>query len=83
MSDLQICRATGKRSHRSIQAAKIQAKFFARSLAHRHELSQDMYAYLCNRCDSWHLTRTSTWNGKESEQVYVAAPAEIQRWGWS
>ena len=67
-------------SHRSLSAAKVNARLFARKVFARGEIVQDIYAYQWPRCDRWRLTRKKEWNGKPLQQVYIAAPVEMQRW---
>lgn len=79
--------ASGKAGHRSLRVAKAAARIFARRLAEQRELVVDLYAYRCEHCPAWHLTRRSEWPGDQLAPayiapVYIAPPEETQRWAW-
>lgn len=67
----------------NLRAAKVNARMFAQRLLARKEITEDMYAYPCDRCQGWHLTRLAEWNGTPLTQVFIAAPPDMQRWAMS
>lgn len=66
--------------HASLRKAKAAAHAFARELNHGKKLAQDLYAYQCQGCRGWHITRRSEWDEVENALVFVAAPESLQRW---
>lgn len=77
-----VCAMSGKVRYPSISAARVQAKLFAQELSNRREITQNLYAYPCGRCDGWHLSRQPSFDRAPSQLVYEAPDPEIQRWGW-
>lgn len=82
MTQLTYCPKQGKVRFISLAAASVGARMFAQSKHKRREIVEHLYAYKCERCDHWHLTRTAVYFGVRHARVYEAAPPEIQRWGW-
>ncbi len=79
---LRHCPKQDKVIYISIAAARVGARMFAQAKARRREIVETMYAYECDRCGKWHLTRTANYFGMPRTMVYEAADPEIQRWGW-
>lgn len=70
--------SSGKKRHSSLPHAKTAAHAFARELNREKTIAQNMYAYRCEKCRGWHLTRQAGWDNVT--QVLQAAPEELQRW---
>ena len=70
------CR-TGKKRYSTLEWAATQARAFARTLNFEGKLSEDLYAYACPSCGSYHLTRQAR---ATSIPVFTAPPVELQRW---
>ena len=68
--------ASGKTRHTSLNRASVAAHAFARELNRRGELARTLYAYRCDTCAGWHLTR----QGMSATLVLTAAPEHLQRW---
>lgn len=68
--------ASGKTRHASLNRASVAAHAFARELNRRGELARTLYAYRCDTCAGWHLTR----QGMSATLVLTAAPEHLQRW---
>jgi hypothetical protein len=69
---------SGKTRHTSLARAKIAARSFARALNAEHQIAYTMYAYPCDKCRGWHLTRQAGWSNVIL--ALQAAPEELQRW---
>lgn len=82
MSESTYCPKQGKVRYISLAAAGVGARMFAQAKHRRREIVETLYAYQCERCGQWHLTRTAVYFGVRHEMVYEAADPEIQRWGW-
>lgn len=77
------CKVTGKRRYSALEQAKTHARAFSRGLISRGDVASNLYAYVCDGCGRWHLTRTKEWDGKPNRIVYTAPSIEIQRWATS
>lgn len=69
---------SGKVRHSNPARAKVAAHEFARALNREGQLAQSMYAYRCDKCRGWHLTRQAAWAGNVA--VFTAPPERLQRW---
>lgn len=67
---------TGKVRHSNIARAKAAAHHFAIALNRDGVIARTMYAYRCDKCRGWHLTR----QGMGATLVLLAAPEALQRW---
>lgn len=63
---------------RNFQHAKQTARTFARRLNEGGILAQNMYAYPCDKCSGWHLTRQAGW--ENCTLALRAATEELQKW---
>lgn len=70
--------SSGKVRHRRVADAKVAAHAFARTLNRERQIAYSMFAYRCDECRGWHLTRQSGWPGLV--KVFQAAPEHLQRW---
>lgn len=71
---------SGKVGHASLGIAKGAAHSFARKLNRDGVLAESQYAYRCESCRQWHLTRRSEWFGTPLILACQAAPESLQRW---
>lgn len=67
---------TGKVRHSNVARAKTAAHHFAITLNRDGIIARTMYAYRCEKCRGWHLTR----QGMNATLVLQAAPEHLQRW---
>lgn len=70
--------SSGKKRHANLRVAKIAAHAFARELNRERQIAHNMYAYPCDECRGWHLTRQAGWSNVVL--AHLAAPEELQRW---
>lgn len=71
----KVCES-GKVRHTSLANAKLAAHRFAVKLNQRGIMARTLYAYRCEECRGWHLTR----QGMGTTLVLPAAPEHLQRW---
>lgn len=69
---------SGKKRHTNLANAKVAAHSFARALNREKTIAQNMYAYHCDKCRGWHLTRQAGWSNVVL--AMTAAPEELQKW---
>jgi len=70
--------ASGKARHSSLERTKTAAHRFAIALNAEGQIAHNMYAYRCDQCRGWHITRQAGWEGVVL--VLTAAPEALQRW---
>ena len=71
---------SGKVGYSSLAKVRSGAKVFARRLNERHVIAETMYAYRCDECSHFHLSRAKTFAGVPNTLVFTAPPEELQRW---
>lgn len=74
------CRVSGKTKYRTLDAAARGASWMARMAIGERRIESNLYAYICEHCDRWHITHRSTWDGRINHQVHHAPPEVVQRW---
>lgn len=67
---------SGKVRHSNVARAKTAAHHFAIALNRDGIIARSMYAYRCESCRGWHLTR----QGMGTTLALQAAPEHLQRW---
>lgn len=69
---------SGKARHSNLERVKVAAHRFAIALNAEGQIACNMYAYRCDTCRGWHITRQAGWDGVVL--VLEAAPESLQRW---
>ena len=73
---------TGKVIHRNIGIAAVADRGHHRDLNRQGIVAVTSYAYPCQKCRGWHLTRMASFRGKPRRMVAEAAPVELQQWAF-